>query len=183
MSSASSVEVPEDLVLISEYDGSTSSFTCGSEPLDEFIQEQALEFSHRHLGETWLLCNDDDIVAFYTLAPASVPNDSYSGDETPEFGKLDDVHYPIPALLIARFGVATEYQGRGIGSELIDYIIVWAEQQELPFWFIQVDSKEESIQFYKRLTFVTSGEEANERGITSMYYPLAPRVGERLANG
>lgn len=128
------------------------------------------------------MCNEEDVVAFYTLAPASVPNSGYSGDETPEFGKLDDITYPIPALLIARFGVAEAYQEEGIGSELIDYIIVWAEHQELPFWFVQVDSKEDSIGFYKSLNFVTSGKEANETGITSMFYPLAPRVGERLGN-
>lgn len=182
MANEDSVEVPKDLVRITEYGESITDFMCGSDPLDEFIHEQALEFSKRHLGETWLLCNEDDVVAFYTLAPASVPNSEYSGDETPEFGKLDDIAYPIPTLLIARFGIAEEYQGRGIGSELIDYIIVWAEQQELPFWFVQVDSKEESVDFYKNLNFVTSGEEVDESGITSMYYPLAPRVGERLAD-
>lgn len=176
------VTIPEDLVLIREYDNPTTGFSCGLEPLDEFIQEQALEFSRRHLGETWLLCDGDDIIAFYTLAPASVPNSGYSGDETPEFGKLDDISYPIPALLIARFGVEERYQERAIGSTLVDYIIVWAEQQDLPFWFIQVDSKAESIGFYKSLNFVTSGAEADETGITSMYYPLAPRIDERLAN-
>jgi GNAT superfamily N-acetyltransferase len=176
------VEIPEDLVLISEYDGSLSDFTCGSGPLDEFIREEAREFSQRQLGETWLLCDGEDVLAFYTLAPASVPNQEYSGDETPEFEKLSDITYPIPALLIARFGVADECRGDGIGRTLIDYIIVWAEQQDLPFWFVQVDSKEESIGFYKRMNFVTSGEEDDETGITSMYYPLAPRVDERLAD-
>lgn len=175
------VEIPEDLVLISEYEHSLADFQCGSEPLDEFIHDQAREFSERRLGETWLLCDDDEVIAFYTLAPASVPDSDYAGDETPEFEKLDDIHYPIPALLIARFGVAEAYQGDGIGSVLVDFIIVWAEQQDLPFWFIEVDSKEQSVGFYKDLNFVTSGEEDDETGITSMYYPLAPRVDERLA--
>lgn len=121
------IEIPEDLVLISAYRGSLSEFTCGSEPLDEFIQEEALEFSRRRLGETWLLCDNEDPLAFYTLAPASVPNSEYSGDETPEFEKLSDIHYPIPALLLARFGVADSYRHDGIGSALIDYLIVWAE--------------------------------------------------------
>jgi hypothetical protein len=117
-------DIPEELILISEFQGSLSTFSCGSDPLDEFIQEQAHEFSERLLGETWLLCDGDDVAAFYTLAPASVPNDDYTGDETPEFGKLDDIPYPIPALLIARFGVAEEYQNQSIGSTLVDYIIV-----------------------------------------------------------
>lgn len=173
--------IPENLILISEYDGRID-FTCDSEPLDEFVREQAREFSQRRLGETWLLCVDGEVVAFYTLAPASVPDSDYTGDEAPEFERLDDVRYPIPALLIARFGVATAYQGREIGRALIDYIIVWTEKQELPFWFIQVDSKVESVPFYRKLNFVTSGVEENEAGITSMYYPLAPRVDEHLAD-
>lgn len=175
------VEVPEDLVLISEYDEPLTDFRCGSEPLDEFIHDEATEFSERRLGETWLVCDEEEILAFYTLAPASVRNSEYSGDETSEFEKLDDIRYPIPALLVARFGVAEEYHGDGIGGTLIDYIIVWAEQQDLPFWFIHVDSKEGSIEFYKKLNFVTSGED-DKSGITSMYYPLAPRVDERLAD-
>ncbi|ERG92087.1 MAG: acetyltransferase [Haloquadratum walsbyi J07HQW1] len=169
-------DIPEELILISEFQGSLSTFSCGSDPLDEFIQEQAHEFSERLLGETWLLCDGDDVAAFYTLAPASVPNDDYTGDETPEFGKLDDIPYPIPALLIARFGVAEEYQNQSIGSTLVDYIIVWAEEQDLPFWFIQVDSKPESIGFYESLSFVTSGAESDEESITSMFYPLSPRI-------
>lgn len=176
MSEDVSTAIPEDLVLISEYDGTLADFTCGSAPIDEFIRDQAREFSERCLGETWLLCRGDDVAAFYTLAPASVANSDYSGDETPEFGNLDDFPYPVPALLIARFGVAEEYQNRGIGRNLIDYLIVWADHQDLPFWFVQVDAKEQSIEFYRNLHFVTSGQETDESGITSMYYPLAPRA-------
>lgn len=114
------MRIPEDLIPIREYGQTIDYFTCSSEPLDEFLREEAVEFSERHLGETWLLCDEGDVVAFYTLAPASVPNDEYSGTETPEFEKLDDIRYPIPALLIARLGVSEEYQGRGIGSALVD---------------------------------------------------------------
>jgi GNAT superfamily N-acetyltransferase len=177
------MRIPEDLIPIREYGQTIDYFTCSSDPLDEFIREEAVEFSERHLGETWLLCDEGDVVAFYTLAPASVPNDEYSGTETPEFEKLDDIRYPIPALLIARLGVSEEYQGRGIGSALVDYIIVWAEEQPLPFWFVQVDSKEQSVAFYRDLNFVTSGAEPDEQGITSMYYPLAPRIEDRLGDG
>lgn len=173
-------ELPEDLLLISEYPHEVDGFSCGSEPLDEFINDQALEFSERQLGETWLLCEDDEIVAFYTLAPASVPDGSYSGDETPEFERLEDIRYPIPALLIARFGVVESRHGEGIGTELVDYIIAWASHQELPFWFITLDAKEDAIEFYKRLNFVTSGEADEGEGNTEMFYPLAPRIEERI---
>jgi ribosomal protein S18 acetylase RimI-like enzyme len=170
------ITIPDDLVVISDYEGSLSNFTCGSEPLDEFIREQAREYSQRHLGETWLLCSEGHLLAFYTLVPASVPNEDYTGNEAEEMSNLDDFGYPVPALHLARIGVANEYRGNGIGKELVDYIIVWAENQDLPFWLIELVSKEESIEFYKRLNFVTSGEEDDENGHTTMFYPLAPRI-------
>lgn len=169
------ITIPDDLVLVSEYDGSLSEFTCGNGDLDEFIWEQAREYSHRQLGETWLLCGDDELLAYYTLAPASVNNEEYTGDESSEMENLEDFHLPVPALHLARLGVADAYQGSSIGGELIDYIIIWAENQAVPFWMIEVVSKEESIEFYKRLNFVTSGCEENEEDHTTMYYPLANR--------
>lgn len=166
------ITIPEDIVVISEYEDSLSDFTCGNADLDEFIQDQAREYSHRRLGETWLVCSDGQLLAFYTLAPASVNNEDYTGDESAEMERLEDFPLPVPALHLARLGVAEPYQGSGIGSELIDYIIIWAQKQAIPFWMIEVVSKEDSIDFYKRLNFVTSGREENEENHTTMYYPL-----------
>lgn len=167
--------IPDDVTIISEYEGCLKNFTCGNDGLDEFIQDQARGYSERCLGETWILHSNENILGFYTLAPSSVGNDEYTGDEAAEMSNLDGFRYPVPALHLARLGVAEEYREHGIGSELVDYIIAWAENQTIPFWMIELVSKEESIGFYKRLNFVTSGDEDDENGHTTMFYPIAPR--------
>jgi GNAT superfamily N-acetyltransferase len=57
----------------------------------------------------------DEVVGFYTLVVAQVEYD----DAPQRLGKGLAKH-PIPLMLIARLAVATSWQGKGLGSGLLE---------------------------------------------------------------
>ena len=64
---------------------------------------------------------------------------------------------------LIQMAVETEFQGRGLGRELVLELIRFARQQEVRE--IQIHSREEVTKFYERLGFHVVGEPFEEVGI------------------
>ena len=62
---------------------------------------------------TYVVCDGDRVIAFYSLAASAVERRRVSsrvGRAMPE---------PIPVILLGQLAVDTNYQGRGLGSDLL----------------------------------------------------------------
>ncbi len=88
-------------------------FDCGKEPLNTFLIRHALANQANGSARTFVGLHGNRVVGYYSLAVGSV-----LFDEAPERMAKGLARHPIPILLMARFAVDKDYQGRGLGKGL-----------------------------------------------------------------
>lgn len=88
-----------------------SQFDCGEESLNRYIRF-ALQAKQMNLTGTFV-CVDDDgrVIGFYARVWNSVSTDS--------LGKPGIARHPVPVMLLAQFGVAIDWQRKGVGKKLM----------------------------------------------------------------
>ena len=89
------------------------NFDCGEESLNLFLRQTARQTAERRTSKTFVLVESEDsteIVGYHTTLVTTV-----KVEQVPEkLGKVD-----VPALLLARLGVAQQWQGQGMGEVLL----------------------------------------------------------------
>ena len=103
-------------------------FSCGDKDLDDFFLYDAVKYERQLLGKSYcyrLISDNSVVVCFFTLSNSSVEARNLPNSRKK---KLTE-HIPhekslssYPATLIGRLGVDEEFNGKGIGSELIYFI-------------------------------------------------------------
>ena len=109
----------------------TLTFSCGDKDLDDFFNHDAIKYEQQLLGKSYCFRLDSDnsvVVCAFTLSNSSVdarnlPNNRRRKltENIPHEKTLSS----YPATLIGRLGVDKELGGKGIGTELIDFIKSW----------------------------------------------------------
>lgn len=94
-------------------DHSVDSFDCGSEPLNRFLKSFALTNQMNDSSRTYVATNDHRVVGYYSLTPGSVTH-----EDAPERVAKGLARHDIGVVLMARFAVDVEYQGKGVGRSL-----------------------------------------------------------------
>ena len=89
-------------------------FDCSQEALNRFLIRYAFQNQQAEASQTYVALVGDEVVGFYTLVVAQVEYD----DAPQRLGKGLAKH-PIPLMLLARLAVATNWQGKGLGSGLL----------------------------------------------------------------
>jgi GNAT superfamily N-acetyltransferase len=128
-----------------------SKFSSGSVPLDRYFQQYAGQNQFRHrIGSNYVAVLDGAIVGFATVSPAQIEGRKVSASLARRLPA-----YPIPVLRLARLATDRNHQGKGIGLQLLKYVLQLAVRvsQELGCVGILVDSKPEAIAFYARYGF------------------------------
>jgi GNAT superfamily N-acetyltransferase len=139
-----------------------SSFRCGKDALDNFIGKFATGHPRQGLSRTWVAIHDDRIVAFYTLALATVTTRSATARVAKGAPRLD-----LPAILLARLAVDRPFQGQGLGAIVLEQALrrcltmadaaQAANAVALPVRAILVHAKdEEAAGFYEHAGFERS---------------------------
>ena len=90
-----------------------AGFSCDKEPLDNFLRTYALQNQANGSSKTYVGLAGNRVIAYYSLAVGSV-----LFDDAPERMAKGLARDPIPILLMARFAVDLQYQGRGVGRGL-----------------------------------------------------------------
>ena len=96
------------------------NFSCGKEPLDRFLHENAHQALQKNLSKTYVAVDDADqtvILGYYTVTACRVEASDLP-DEVVRRNRLphkDD----LPGSLVARLAVAERIKGQGIGSLLL----------------------------------------------------------------
>ena len=81
--------------------------------LNTWLQRKARLNEAKGGARTYVVCDGARVIAFYSLAASSVERRRVSsrvGRNMPE---------PIPVILLGQLAVDTDYQGRGLGSDLL----------------------------------------------------------------
>lgn len=165
------MDISSDCTLIRlEADTDLSNFSCSHSDLDDFLHNDARNYSDQLLGVTYIFQKKDsnEIVGFYTVSNASLNLRELSR------GKKKKVDKPIPfekrrrsypSVLLGRLGVSDAYQGNGIGMQILDYIkINFRYQNKTGCRFIIVDAYNEDavIKFYQKNDFTFLQPEEDE---------------------
>lgn len=135
-------------------------------PLKIFLSRHAHKYEQQSLARTYAAFADDKIVGYITLTCGEVISNS-DCDQL-----VADVEYPYhhyPAVKIARLAVDRRLQGKGLGQGLVNLAVGQAKNIICPAVgcrFITVDSKRQSVEFYRRSGF-TLLDTAENRGRTS----------------
>ena len=85
-----------------------------SPELDRFLIRHALQAQQSNSSQTYVAVSGDEVVGFYTIVAGEVQH-----AQAPERVVKGMSRHPIPLLVLARFAVHVNAQGRGIGSGLL----------------------------------------------------------------
>ncbi len=165
------------LVLLTE-DFVLSSFDCGDDELNKFLAEDAKNFSAARLANTFLVLEDEKIVAYFTLF-----NDKISRQEVANSSwrkvKKSFPHAKhlgsYPAVKIGRFAVSLEHRERGLGSKLMRILKfnLFQESGYSTFRFLTVDAYLNAIPFYEKNDFKILLSDKEPGNTQAMYFDMA----------
>jgi GNAT superfamily N-acetyltransferase len=94
---------------------SAAGFDCGAEELNRFIQLYAYQTQQSQGARTYISLTDSaELAGFYTLAYGSI-----EFEEAPMRIQKGLARHQIPVMVLARLAVAREFQGHGLGKQLL----------------------------------------------------------------
>ena len=151
-----------------------STFDCGSEELNAFLQRHALRHMKVGISKTMVLPalgalsnRKYPICSFYTVAPSSIQRDTL-----PQNISKSLPHYPVPVFLIAQLAVNKKVQGQQLGRVTLIQALefLWQVNQQMRAYAVVVDCINDSVEeFYKKHGFYYLCE---NHGKTRMFLPI-----------
>ena len=155
-------------------------FDCGDDDLNEFFNHDAIQYRCQMLSETFFYrhINSGRVVCAVSFSASGIKTADLPGSrrkKVKEYIPREKSLKSYPAILIGRLGVAKEFNGQGVGSQLIDFIKDFCFIQFPGFVrFLLVDAYNEPavVGFYQKneFTSVFSSEE-QKRKLMGNYPP------------
>ena len=102
-------------------------FDCGNADLNEFFNHDALAYKQQMLTRTYFFRHRSSgaVVGAFSFSASSIKTADLPGSRS----KKVKEHVPreksmksYPAMLVGRLGVATEFNGQGVGSQMMDIV-------------------------------------------------------------
>ena len=127
-------------------------FDCGDAALNDFLLRQAGQQQRRGFGKTYvaLACDGVSVIGFVTVSAGQVATSALSSQ-----AKLP--RYPAPVLRIGRLAVDARHQGKGVGQDLLAFVLRLAVEfsQRVGLYAVVVDAKHDKAKaFYVKLGFI-----------------------------
>lgn len=104
-------------VLLSEAH-QVDEFDCGEDHLDTWLRERARRNQADGSSRTWVVADDERVVAFYASSTAVLLR--ASATRRAARNQPD----PLPALLLGRLAVDQKFQRRGLGAALLKHFLL-----------------------------------------------------------
>ncbi len=92
----------------------TDVFDCGQAALNQFLQRYAFVNQKANSAQTYVCCQGNVVVGFYSLAVGSVDPEA-----TPSTVMKGLARHPVPVMILARLAVDKEHQRKGLGQALL----------------------------------------------------------------
>lgn len=131
-----------------------AAFSCGVEALDHYLRKQAGQDVRKRVAAVFVLTpNGKAIAGYYTLSQFSVELDALPAEAAKKLPK-----YPrVPATLIGRLAVSSQFQGQGLGEHLLMDALnrSFEAGKEIASAAVIVDAKDENTEtFYRKYGFL-----------------------------
>jgi len=137
------------------------NFDCGNEALNSFFKSVAGQHDSKSVSKTFVIADDEDparVAGFYTLAMRNLtPKEQLP----PEMVKRLPAN--LPGITLARLAVDKNYQGRGVGEDLLLSAMSRAKKvsHEIGGFALFVDAKDGVAEFYKNYGFIPLPSDPN----------------------
>jgi GNAT superfamily N-acetyltransferase len=92
----------------------TDVFDCGRAALNQFLQRYALVNQKANSAQTYVCCQGNVVIGFYSLAVGSVDPEA-----APSRVIKGLARHPVPVMILARLAVDREHQRKGLGQALL----------------------------------------------------------------
>ena len=115
-----------EMIILSE-EQVISDFDCGNADLNDFFNREALEYKHQMLSRTYFLRHKSSraVVCAFSFSASSIKTADLPGSrrkKVKEYVPREKSLKSYPGILIGRMGVASQFNGQGVGSQLIEVI-------------------------------------------------------------
>jgi ribosomal protein S18 acetylase RimI-like enzyme len=133
------------------------AFTCGSDALDVFLKRQARQEQDRNVSVCWVLPDPNEpgrIRGYYTLSAYSVKLTELPENVKKRLPKYED----MPAALLGRLAVDSNYRGQGLGEHLLLDAMqkVLTASETMGTLVLVVDAKDQgAAAFYQHYGFIS----------------------------
>ena len=149
-------------------------FVCDEPELTTYLRSQMNQDVRRNVASCYVLLpiDRDEIVGFYTLSATSLTFDELPGEMTRRLPRYE----AIPAALIGRLAVHSDFTGQQLGKSLLVDAIERAVMSPLGVFVIVVDAKNErAAAFYQHFGF-TPVVDSENRLVLPVSSPLQKRL-------
>lgn len=155
-------------------DKTRSHFDCGDDDLNEFFASDSAVADKQLLSVTYVAEHEDVVIAFFSVSNASIRR---SDLPTSKIKKLPQRkrYKNMPAVNIARFAIARDFQSRNIGTKLMEFIKVWfvkANKTGCRFIIVDAYNNPKIIRFYQKNNFVFLVPSDKDEDTRLMYFDL-----------
>ena len=89
-------------------------FDCGQAALNQFLQRYALVNQKANSAQTYVCCQGDVVVGFYSLVVGSADPQT-----APSRVMKGLARHPVPVMILARLAVDKEHQRKSLGKALL----------------------------------------------------------------
>ncbi|MBI2125097.1 GNAT family N-acetyltransferase [Candidatus Woesearchaeota archaeon] len=154
-----------------------SNFKSYEKELIKFLIEDAIDNQNKKISTTylWFYKPTKELVGYVSVMTDAI---NLRGELKEHFRQKDISFKSLPALKIGKLCVSDNYLGRGIGTLMIEFVIILSEKlgKDVGLRFITTDSKRNAdpkrdpIHFYKKFGFEVLKQ--REIGTTPMYKDL-----------
>ncbi|MEZ4267723.1 MAG: GNAT family N-acetyltransferase [Myxococcota bacterium] len=150
------------------------AFTCGVEPLDRYLKQQATQDARRNIATVFVAEETATglVHGFYTLSMASVLL-----DKLPDGLAKKMPRYPtVPAVRLGRLAVHLHARGSGLGAHLLTDAMARSLDSEVAWAAFLADAKDETARsFYGKFGFHSLADDPNHLYV--MRATIAPLFG------
>jgi len=152
-----------------------SRFRSGDADLDRFLHKYAGQNQFRHhIGATYVAVEANRVAGYVTVAPGHIEIEQLSPAVRKRLPR-----YPLPILRLARMAVDETFRGRGIGRQLLRFVLDLAVRLAVDFGCVGVvvDAKPGAVSFYEQFGFapleLIEGHSQARPPATAMFLPLS----------
>ncbi len=151
-------------------------FCCSDLDLNEFLCEDARNFTKELLAVTYLLETEDKTILYFSLLNDKIDlNDAVSCDRNrfnrslPNSKRVNS----YPSVKIGRLAVSIEFMGQGYGRKILDFIkSMFITSNKTGCRYITVDAYVAAIPFYEKNGFKFLTREDADDDTRLMYLDL-----------
>ena len=152
-------------------------FDCGDADLNGFLIDDAKAFYEKRIGKTFLILDNDNLVAYFCLLNDKITRLEASNGAWKKVKKLfpHGKHFSsYPAVKIGRLAVSTQYRHLGIGSKIMGMIkhTLFTETSHSYFRFLTVDAYLSAIPFYEKNDFKFLDADDKNKHTRLMYFDM-----------